>query len=229
MPTRSRTHRTTEEPPGPSSAGEGAVRRHAVFVRGLNVGGRTVRMDPFVRSLAPLAVASVGAAGSFAVRTASARSTIAEAFARALPSIPFAILSEDELAAILESGPVGASSPEPETRWSASLLASRPTKAPRLPLERPEGASWQTRLLEQRGSAVLGVYRRRADPKERLVYPNEVVEREFGSPATTRWWETLLAVRDAFGPAPVPRRPPSALTVPPADAPRGRRRRSSSS
>ncbi len=30
----------------------------------------------------------------------------------------------------------------------------------------------------------------------RLLYPNEVVERELGVPATTRSWETIGKIRD---------------------------------
>jgi hypothetical protein len=164
------------------------------LLRGINVGGRTIRMESLTRALADFEVESVGAAGTLAIRRFSGGDAFARALKAALPfEAPAAIVPQAELATVLRTfgndGPV-----PPGVRRSVTVLLGEPRAAPPLPLERPAAGLWQTRLLARSGRWIFGWYRRREEPSERLVYPNEVVEREFGVPATTRWWETLEAV-----------------------------------
>jgi hypothetical protein len=74
-----------------------------------------------------------------------------------------------------------------------TVLAAKPKSVPKLPAEVPASAgSWQVRVTDARGPFVTSVWRRRDG---RLIYPNEVVEKLFGVPATTRGWSTIETLR----------------------------------
>jgi hypothetical protein len=72
-----------------------------------------------------------------------------------------------------------------------SVLVTRPRRIPPLPLRAPAGPDWQVGVVAVQGRFALSVLRRTG---QRLVYPNEVVERHFGVRATTRGWQTVLKV-----------------------------------
>jgi hypothetical protein len=70
---------------------------------------------------------------------------------------------------------------------------------------------WQVGLLAVQGRFVVSVLRRVG---KTFLYPNEVVERHFGVPATTRSWKTVLKIcsaleEDAGRPAQPKKRVPS--------------------
>jgi uncharacterized protein (DUF1697 family) len=171
----------------------------AVFLRGVNVGGRKLRTAELASTLEEFAVANVGAAGTFA---ASKAPSVARLRAELLRRVPFAteaiIVPRSELQELLRSSSPIENPQEPGARRSVTFLSGVARSVPPLPLARPPGADWEVRLLSFRPPFVIGEHiRRRPD---RITYPNEVVEREFGVPATTRWWETLEQVEAAFWP-----------------------------
>lgn len=61
----------------------------------------------------------------------------------------------------------------------------------RLPIERPTGG-WEVKRVAVKDRFVL---RRWRALRKSGLYPNEVVEREFGVPATTRTWGTIEKIR----------------------------------
>ena len=72
-----------------------------------------------------------------------------------------------------------------------TLLGAEPVVAPVLPIERPEG-DWEVRITKLEGPFVLSLDRKRGE--RRRFYPNEVIERALGVPATTRGWDTITKV-----------------------------------
>ncbi len=78
-----------------------------------------------------------------------------------------------------------------EVQRSISVLAARPRTLPPLPLSRPNEDAWRVRILEVAGRYAVSVWRRLG---QRLLYPNEVVEKTLGVSATTRNWNTLCAI-----------------------------------
>ena len=200
----------------------------AAFLRGVNVGRRTLATGVYARSFTEFRVANVGAAGTFAISDAPPEPRLREALLEHLPFPTEAILvSRTVLRRLLATPPVGEVL-EPGSRRSVTFLTAAPRSPPALPLERPVGGPWEVRLLELRPPGVVGQYLRRRP--DRVLYPNAVVEMEFGVPATTRWWETLEQVEAAFARA----MPPTRLTRRPgperdrsgsrAPGPRGRAR-----
>ena len=73
-----------------------------------------------------------------------------------------------------------------------TVLAKRPRTLPHLPILRPAGDDWQVRVVAVSGKFALSLWRRLG---RSIVYPNEVVEKAFGVPATTRNWNTIEAIR----------------------------------
>jgi uncharacterized protein (DUF1697 family) len=71
------------------------------------------------------------------------------------------------------------------------VLAKRPRTLPHLPISQPPGEKWQVRIVGVSGKLVLSLWRRLG---KTILYPNEVVEKHFGAPATTRNWNTIVTL-----------------------------------
>ncbi len=168
---------------------------HVVVLRAANVGGRNVfRPSVLALELTRFGVVSIGAAGTFVAHASRSSSELAAAVAAAAPPGALAIvLPAHEVAALVARDPFAAA--DPALGRFVTVLADRPRAWPALPVEWPTGRAWQVRVVEAGGRFVLSVRRRVAG---RAVYPNEVVEREVGVRATTRGWDTMLAVAEAI-------------------------------
>src|SRR5262245_51531639 len=162
----------------------------AVFVRGVNVGGRKVfRPKALAEDLSRLDVANIGAAGTFVVRKAIAAGALREEIRRRLPAdAEVMICSAREVLDLVSSE---GEEPPPGARRYVCVLGARPKKRPALPLRAPAGSGWQVLVGKIAGAFVTGQWR---SDRRRMVYPNEVVEKELGVPATTRTWDTILKV-----------------------------------
>jgi hypothetical protein len=149
-----------------------------VFLRGVNVGGHK-KFRPAVLAEA-LGMTNVGAAGTF-LATGSP-TALRAAIARALPfEADIMICSAAELKRLTP--------PPSRLKRFVSVLASRPRKPPRLPIDAPAGR-WEVRIDRIVGKFALSL--RRDGP--RGLYPNEAVEKSLGVRATTRGWETIAAL-----------------------------------
>ena len=157
------------------------------FLRAVNVGGKTLRTKQLADELG---IVNVAAAGTFVALEATSAALLAAAIRKKLPfetevlAFPGAAvlrLLEESLFATLR--------PTDAQRF-VSFLAGKPPSSS-LPLDRPEGKGWEVRVVAVIGRCALSL-RRPGGP--RGLYPNAVVERELGVPATTRGWATLEAV-----------------------------------
>lgn len=138
-----------------------------------------------------LDVTSLGAAGTFIVRKPLAEAKLRAEFAKRIPfEAEIMIAKGSQVVALVEDAPF-ASAPE-GTRPSVTMLAKPNAAGPTLPLDRPGTGKWALRLLEKRGPFVLAL--RRPGASGSGLYPNEVVERAWGVPATTRDWTTIQKV-----------------------------------
>jgi uncharacterized protein (DUF1697 family) len=165
----------------------------AVFLRGANVGGRNVFQPSAVaRHLAALEVVSIGAAGTFGVRAKASDAAVHAAFMEALPfSGEVMIVPSDELLAIWRSGPFGRRAHPSGTEPFFTVLAKAPSKPTKLPFARPSEDDWQIRVIKRSGRFVFSLRRARLPGR---FYPNDVIEKEFQVPATTRSWATIVAL-----------------------------------
>jgi uncharacterized protein (DUF1697 family) len=169
-----------------------------VFLRGVNVGGhKKFQPSLLVKDLAEFGAVNVGAAGTFVIRAAITPTKLRAEILRRLPFEPeMMICRERELLDLVGSEPFADSQGHPDARRYVSVLAKRPRTLPKLPLLKPEGDEWQVQVIRVVGQFALSLHRRMG---KRLIYPNEVVEKQFGVPATTRNWNTVDAICKILG------------------------------
>ncbi len=165
-----------------------------VFMRGVNVGGhKTFRPAALVKELAPLDVVNVGAAGTFVVRKPVSQAKLRAELSRRLPfKAELMICSARALLTLARKSPFSNQPTKEDERGFVTILAKRPRALPPLPLNRPAGDDWQVKVVAVSGKFVLSIWRRLG---RSILYPNEVVEKSFGVPATTRNWNTIEAIR----------------------------------
>ncbi len=164
-----------------------------VFMRGVNVGSAK-RFQPSLvaKDLEHLGVSNLGAAGTFVVRGTLGESALRAEFLRRLPfACELMVCQARDLLKLAAAEPFPDSPEGPDLRYSVSILAKRPPKAPALPRSYPAGEQWQVKLIGISGRFVLCHWRRLG---RSFLEPNGIVEKQFGVSATTRNWNTILRV-----------------------------------
>ena len=163
-----------------------------VLLRGVNVGGhRTFRPSVLAKELAHLGVVNVGAAGTFVVREAIARTALRAEIARRLPfEAEVMICGGSDVLRLEEDDPFGDRGARRDIVPFVSLMGARPRRALDLPVELPGTGRWGLRLLGRRGRFVLGVYRREMSAIGNLGKLDALL----GVPVTTRNWNTIVTI-----------------------------------
>jgi uncharacterized protein (DUF1697 family) len=162
-----------------------------VLLRGVNVGGHnTFRPKMLADRLKPLHVVNVGAAGSFVVHHAVSRAALRDEVKRALPfEAEVMVCSGRDISDLVKNDPFLDQPSGPDVVRFVSVLARRP--ATRVaPFGLPSDTDWLLKVVECRGRFVLGVYRRHM----KAIACLGRLEKVFGVPATTRSWNTMLAL-----------------------------------
>jgi uncharacterized protein (DUF1697 family) len=162
-----------------------------VFLRGVNVGGhKTFRPAALARDLD---LVNVGAAGTFVARRPIGQAALRAAI---LERLPFAaevmIVTAREIQDLVRDAPSAGRAAGKGTTAYVSVMAKRPGTSPRLPIRQPAGDGWQVQVFRVSGRFALSEHRRVG---RAFIYPNEVVEKTLGVPATTRNWSTMLSVQ----------------------------------
>ncbi len=163
-----------------------------VFLRGVNVGGhRTFRPSILARGLSDYDVVNVGAAGTFIVRKPGSRAKFRAQLLRKLPFEAQVVLCDDrDLIRMEMENPFGTEPSRPDIVRFVSIL-SRPGRGPAdIPFTLPPGGEWFVRVIASKNRFVFGVYRRHM----RTIGYLSQIDKLFGVPATTRNWNTILAV-----------------------------------
>ena len=163
-----------------------------VFLRGVNVGGhRTFRPAALAAQLTHLDVVNIGAAGTFVVRRPVTHAHVRAAFARRLPfDANIAIRGGREVVALMSDRRFANQPLRPDIVRFVSVLSRRPRAAPALPMRFPSSGKWLLKILACDDRFVVGVYRR--DMK--VIGYLGSLDRLFGSPVTTRNWNTMAAI-----------------------------------
>lgn len=163
-----------------------------VFLRGVNVGGhRTFRPSVLALKLRDFDVVNVGAAGTFVVRRPGSRERFRTALLRELPFEAVVVMCEgSELARVAETDPFGAAAGGADVVRFVSILSSGDGLRARLPVCFPADGNWLVRVIARKKQFVFGMYRRHM---KTIGYLGQV-DKLFGVPATTRNWNTILAV-----------------------------------
>ena len=163
-----------------------------VFIRGVNVGGhRTFRPSVLARGLSDYGVVNVGAAGTFVVRKPGSRAEFRAALLRKLPFKAEVVLCDGrDLIRLEMENPFGAEPVRPDIVRFVSLLSGAGGLRATLPVTFPPDGEWFVRVIASKDQFVFGVYRRHM---KTIGYLGQI-DKLFGVPATTRNWNTILAV-----------------------------------
>jgi uncharacterized protein (DUF1697 family) len=163
-----------------------------VFLRGVNVGEhRRFRPSILARELSRYDVLNVGAAGTFVVRKPGSRAKFRTALLRKLPFEAEIMLCDSRDVMRLEmENPFGTQpSPPDVVRFVSILSKAGGVRAP-LPVTFPSDGEWLVRVIASEGQFVFGVYRRHM---KTIGYLGQI-DKLYGVPATTRNWNTIIAI-----------------------------------
>jgi uncharacterized protein (DUF1697 family) len=163
-----------------------------VFLRGVNVGGhRTFRSSILARELSDDDVMNVGAAGTFVVRKPGSRAKFRSALLRKLPFEAELVLCDGrDLIRLERDNPFGTErSPKDVVRFVSILSKAGGIRAS-IPATFPPDGGWLVRVMASKGQFVFGVYRRHM---RTITYLGQI-DKLYGVPATTRNWNTIMAI-----------------------------------
>ncbi len=163
-----------------------------VFLRGVNVGGhRTFRPSILARELSDYDVVNVGAAGTFVVRKPGSRVKFRAELLQKLPFEAEVVLCDGrDLIRLEMENPFGTEPPRPDIVRFVSILSKPGRARASIPITLPSGGEWFVRVIASKNRFVFGVYRRHM---KTISYLGQI-DKLFGVPATTRNWNTIIAV-----------------------------------
>jgi uncharacterized protein (DUF1697 family) len=163
-----------------------------VFLRGINVGGhRAFRPSILARELSDYDVVNVGAAGTLVVRKPGSRAKFRTQLLRKLPSHAEVVLCDGrDLIRLETENPFGSGPSRRDIVRFVSILSKTSRSVAPIPIALPPHGKWFVRLIGSKNRFVFGMYRRRM---KTIGYLGQI-DKLFGAPATTRNWNTILAV-----------------------------------
>jgi uncharacterized protein (DUF1697 family) len=164
-----------------------------VFLRGVNVGGhRTFRPSILAAELSEYAVVNIGATGTFVVRKPGrSRAKFRAALVRHMPFEAEVILCNgSDLLRLEKQNPFGFEPSGPDIVRFVSILSRAGALRTVLPVTFPPDGEWLVRVIGSKDRFVFGMYRRHM----RTIGYLGQIDKLFAAPATTRNWNTILAV-----------------------------------
>src|SRR6266699_4042481 len=163
-----------------------------VFLRGVNVGGhRTFRPSIVARELSDYDVVNVGAAGTFVVRKPGSRAKFRAELLRKLPFEAEVVLCDGrDLIRLETENPFGTEPCPADIVWFVSILSKAGGVRASLPVTFPSDGEWLVRVMASEGQFVFGMYRRHM----RTIGYLGQIDKLYGVPATTRNWNTIIAI-----------------------------------
>src|SRR5437763_10326540 len=163
-----------------------------VFLRGGNVGGhRTFRPSILARELSDYDVVNVGAAGTFVVRKPGHRAEFRAELVRKLPFETQVMLCDGrDVIRLVTENPFGTGPSRPDVVRFVSVLSKAGRVGAAIPITLPARGKWLLRVIGSKHPFVFGVYRRHM---KTIGYLGQL-DRLFGVPATTRNWNTIVAI-----------------------------------
>jgi uncharacterized protein (DUF1697 family) len=163
-----------------------------VLVRGVNVGGHKVfRPAVLARQLKHLDAVNIGAAGTFVIRGPISRTRLRAELTRRLPfDAEIMICDGREIVRLISRNHFGDEPVRPDVVRFVSVLSARPRSAPSTPLSIPANGKWLLKIVAHEDRFIIGMYRR----EMRAIGHLGTLDRLFGSPATTRNWNTITQI-----------------------------------
>jgi uncharacterized protein (DUF1697 family) len=168
-----------------------------VFLRGVNVGGhKTFRPTTIVEQLKHLDVVNIGAAGTFVIRRPITQAQLRTELASALPfDTEIMICQGRDILKLMSEDHFAGQPVQHDIVRFVSVLSKVPRSAPATPMRFPSSGEWGLKILARDNRFVFGVYRRQMKAISYLG----TLDRVFGTPATTRNWNTVTAIAKVLG------------------------------
>ena len=168
-----------------------------VLLRGVNVGGhRTFRPTTLAQQLKHLDVVNIGAAGTFVIRRPITRVQLRAELARRLPFAAETMICDGrEMIRLIAQNHFADQPERPDIVRFVSVLSRLPRSTPPTPMQLPASGQWMLRILAMDGRFVIGQYRRQMKAISYLG----TLDRIFGMAATTRNWNTIIAIGKVLG------------------------------
>ena len=168
-----------------------------VLLRGVNVGGhRTFRPTELAKQLADLDVVNIGAAGTFVVRQPVTQAQLRAELTSRLPfHAAIVICRGRDILRVMSQSHFENQPVRPGVVRFVSILSKSPRSTLSMPVSFPASGKWLMRILAREQRFVFGVYRRQT---QAIGYLGEI-DRLFGTPATTRNWNTIAAIGKVLG------------------------------
>ena len=168
-----------------------------VLLRGVNVGGhKTFRPTTLVEQLGHLDAVNIGAAGTFVIRRPIPQAQLRAELTRWLPFETEIIMCQGrEILSLMSQSHFAGQPVRPDIVRFVSLLAKSPRAAPPTPMTFPASGRWMMKILARDNRFIFGVYRR----EMKAIGYLGMLDRLFGSPATTRNWNTITAIAKVLG------------------------------
>ena len=145
------------------------------------------------KDLAQFDAVNIGAVGTFVIRAAVSETRLREVILGRLPFRPeMMVCSAREMLALKSAEAI---LPEPagkDLQRFVTVLPRTPRTLPHLPLEYPGGERWEVKIVAVTGRFALSIRQKGG------AYSNAVVEKLLGMPATTRNWNTFVAIWKAL-------------------------------
>lgn len=164
---------------------------HAIFLRAVNVGGNKVK----TRQLADeLGLINLGAAGTFVAKMGAPATWVKKIQAALAFQTDIIVVDGDAIVRLVRSDPFASQDMPDGVKASVTVLAHKLATPPALPLVKPVGDKWEVDVFDLVDDVFALSRRRRLG--DRLIYPNEVVEKAWKVGATTRGWDTIVELRD---------------------------------
>ena len=162
-----------------------------VFLRGVNVGGhRTFSPSALVKAL-KLDAVNVGAAGTLVIRKSIPREKLRTELARRLPfDADIMICDGSEIRRLASADPFAGQPAGPTIMHFVSVMATRKSSLPQVPLAVPSAGEWGLKVLDVQGRFVIGLCRREM---KGIAYLGQI-EKILGVRLTTRSWSTILRI-----------------------------------
>jgi uncharacterized protein (DUF1697 family) len=170
--------------------------RYVAFLRGVNVGGKTVKMDALRKvfeSLGYTNVSTLLASGNVIFESKGSNEKKLKAEIEAAIKKTFAmdvhiiIRSEKELAALVKSDPFNGVIMKPQTRLYITFLSQAPDSKLKTPYKSIRGGYLIRKITDSHVVSILG-------PKVSSPDVMDFLDKEFGKEITTRNWNTILKI-----------------------------------
>jgi uncharacterized protein (DUF1697 family) len=133
----------------------------------------------------------VGAAGTFVVLKPESRAKFRAALLLKLPFETQVVLCDGrDLVRLAMENPFGTKPCPSDMVWFVSILSKASGLRAPLPVTFPSERDWFVRVMAAKGQFVFGMYRRHM---KTIGYLGQI-DKLYGVPATTRNWNTILAI-----------------------------------